>query len=112
MPEDKEVNHANGRKTDNRPVNLELVSSSENTRHAHRTGLKDQYGQRNPAAKLTDRQVAEIRLAYACGGISQQSLAEEYGVRFQHISRLIRGQRRGKQAGPVSSCDHRRKGNG
>lgn len=105
--DETEVNHKNGQKHDNRPGNLELATGSENVKHAYRTGLRDEHGERNPAAKLTDHQVAEIRLAYAEGGFTMFNLAARYGVRFQHISRLIRGERRPREPGPREAVDHR-----
>lgn len=41
--------------------------------------------------KLTREQVAEIRARYAQGVVTQQSLANEYGVNQSHISGIIRG---------------------
>lgn len=69
--------------------------------------LIDQHGQRNPAAKLSDNEVARIRLAYAQGGYTQQQLAERFGVAHQTVSKLVRGHRRTKQGGPVHDADHR-----
>lgn len=102
------VNHKNGRKDDNRPDNLELVTYSGNTKHAYRSGLMDEHGQRNPAAKLSDHQVAQIRNMYAQGGYTMLALGNLFGVCFQQISRIVRGQRRPKQGGPTAGSDLRR----
>lgn len=107
IPHGMVVNHINGVKDDNRPSNLELVTYSENTAHAYRIGLMDEHGERNPASKLSDSEVATIRTLYAGGGYTMEQLGDMFGVRFQHISRLIRGQRRPKQGGPVVQSDLR-----
>ena len=86
---------------DNRPDNLECCSPSENTKHAHRTGLRVQTGELNPASVLTDSDVDLIRQRYAAGGIRQVDLAEEFGVSFQTISKVVRGDRRQEQDGPT-----------
>jgi transposase-like protein len=50
-----------------------------------------QTGSDHANAKLTAPQAADIRARYAVGGISQQSLADEYGVSQALISKLILG---------------------
>ena len=47
--------------------------------------------------KLTDAQMEEIRERYLAGGVTQQVLADEYGVARSYISRIMHGQ------GPQSS---------
>jgi hypothetical protein len=103
-----QINHRNGVKKDNRPENLELMTASENVKHAYRTGLKDQHGQKNPAAKLTDGQVEAIRSIYFAGLTTQADLAAEFGVSFRTVSKIVRGERRAKQAGPTQDYTHRR----
>jgi hypothetical protein len=56
-----------------------------------RRGTYDHRNERNPNVKLTDLQVAEIRLRYASGGITQDRLAAEYGVNQTQISVIVRG---------------------
>lgn len=107
IPVGHEINHKNGLKDDNRPGNLTCGSAGDNIAHAHRAGLIDQHGQKNPAAKLSDSEVAKIRLAYTQGGYTQAQLAEKFGVAHQTVSKLVRGHRRGKQGGPTRDADHR-----
>jgi len=111
IPKGLVVNHKNGIKFDNRPENLELVTPSQNLSHAHRTGLIDQRGERNPHAKLTNREVAEIRLVYSQGGRTQEDLGIQYGVTFQTISDIVRGKRRISQLGEVADYTSRRQSN-
>jgi hypothetical protein len=47
IPKGLEINHINGIKTDNRIANLELVTPSENMKHAYRIGLKSAKGAKN-----------------------------------------------------------------
>lgn len=107
IPPDYEINHDNGLKDDNRPGNLLCGTGGENVKHAHVGGLIDQFGQKNPSAKLTDNQIAQIRLAYHCGGYTQAQLAERFKVSHQAISKIVRGQRRPKQGGPTKDEDLR-----
>ena len=97
LPDQMTINHKNGIKSDNRLVNLELATRSENARHAVRI-LKvgrtaNQNGERNHAAKLTTAEIMEIRVRRA-NGEKLLALAKEYGVAFQTISRIARGDRR------------------
>ncbi len=108
IPPGMTVNHKNGVKDDNRPENLEIASYSENMRHAFRTELKSQWGENNPAARLTNIQVEEIRKRYAEGGVTQAQLGEKYGVTFQTISDIVRGDRRKSQKGPTADYTCRR----
>lgn len=57
-----EANHINGKKDDNRLVNLEYCTPSENLKHAYSVGLKvGMKGEKNPANKLNNEIVKNIR---------------------------------------------------
>ena len=47
-------------------------------------------GTRNGSAKLDEAKVKEIRVRYAAGSISQESLAAEYGVSQPMVGHIVR----------------------
>ncbi len=84
----KYVNHKNGIKTDNRIENLEWCTSRQNIIHAFDNHL-NLSGDRCPWAKLSDKQVVEIRNTYKNGGTSHRKLAKIYNVNHRTIGMLI-----------------------
>lgn len=99
IPKGLAINHKNGIKTDNRLVNLELVTYSENMIHAFRTGLaKPGKGENNSMAKLSKEDFLEICSLLKMGW-SNGDIAEEYGIHDRYVS-LIRHKRRWKDHFP------------
>jgi hypothetical protein len=90
-PVGKEVNHRNGDKSDNRLVNLEYVTKSENCQHRFNVlgHHGSQRGEKSWNAKLTEIQVHDIRERYAAGCITQQEIADTYGVTASLISMIV-----------------------
>ncbi len=97
-PSGYEVNHRNGVKDDNRAVNLEYVTPSQNSKHRHdvlgypASPGAFKKGERHKMAKLTDRQVFEIKRLLR-EGIRQAEIARRFGVRPPNISKIANGQR-------------------
>jgi hypothetical protein len=84
-----QINHKNGNKKDNRVSNLEWSSSRENILHAYRNKLHPgQRGELNGNAKLTIKEVDEIRKLYNEGHL-QKSIAKAYGVTQVTVSDVI-----------------------
>lgn len=83
-----EINHINGDKTDNRTINLEQVTSSENKKHAVQFGLHNgPRGCSHPDSKFNEDEVREIRRAVRSGA-SQIELAKMFGVSYTTINSL------------------------
>ena len=75
------------------PAHLSLGDHEENNRQrAERGRNADVRGEKNPAHKLTDQQVAEIRGLR--GSMTQKAIAKRFGVRQSQISRIQTGARR------------------
>lgn len=94
IPDGLTINHLNGHKDDNRPENLEPATPSEQVIHALRVLEvgRDQRGEKNAMAKLTADQVSLIRQRRQ-NGERLASIAEDFGVSYQAISKVARGDR-------------------
>jgi len=76
-----DVNHIDGNKRNNHISNLEWVTKSENTIHAHKTGLFKHL--------LSDDQVLEIRAHASARRYSHRQLAAMYGVSRSLIQQIV-----------------------
>lgn len=88
------INHINGVKSDNRLVNLELVSCRENTIHAMTTGLLSHInynGELSSNSKLTNLQAVQIRKDFVSSKFSVKQLAANYMVHRMTIYYVLRG---------------------
>ena len=80
------------------PLHIYDGTLSSNTRDMVRAGnhvfLRPDHvrvrGEQSGMARLNDAAVRDIRARYAAGGISQQKLADEYGVNQTKISDVVR----------------------
>jgi len=93
-----EVNHKNGKKDDNRAINLEWVTHGENMLHARRIlGVKmgaSLRGESHPRSQLTDEQVRQIRRSWETRHYTLAELGELFGVSRSHICKIIYRKRR------------------
>jgi hypothetical protein len=74
------VNHKNGIKSDNRLINLEWVTHSENNIHAFNIGLRVQRGEKHHRAKITELDVLKIRELYSTGAANSNEIAMLYNI--------------------------------
>lgn len=93
MPENLYINHLNGIKTDNRIENLELVSHSDNLKHAYRMKLrKSKRGEENPSSKLTEEEVIRIRRKLERNEKTVKEVSEKYKVSTTVIYKIRSGE--------------------
>ena len=91
--EDRQVNHINGDKTDNRVENLEYVTCKENIRHCWETGLhgvEHLRGESNSQARLKEHDVRLIRTMHPYWSLGR--LARTFDVSKQAIAAVVKRQ--------------------
>lgn len=85
------INHINGIKTDNRPINLEWCTASHNQQHSIKIGLKKiQYGVNTSAAKFDEIQIKTIKTCIR-DGMRNRDLAKYFKCNNSQISNIRRG---------------------
>lgn len=88
-PDGCEVDHIDDDPTNPRAENLQWLTKAQNNRKSRERGLQA-VGRMMPQAALTDRAVLEIRAL--AGIVTQQELADRFGVHRSLISRVQLGQ--------------------
>lgn len=87
-----EINHKDGKKSNNEVENLEWVTSKENIDHAFGTGLA--YARRgcdSRSSKLTILQIEEI-VSLRAAGQTLREIAKKFGVHHMQIHRVCSGE--------------------
>lgn len=87
-PEGLECCHKDGDKTNNRRGNLRWDTKASNIADRERHGTTAR-GERGGMAKLTERDVREIRRRYAVGGVTKTALGLKYGVSGTNVTDVI-----------------------
>ena len=80
------------------PAHLFLGTNADNAADKAAKGrarTKPRHGQENPASKLTNTQIKQIRGMYKFAQYSQSQLARIFNVHQPHISRVVNGIRGG-----------------
>jgi len=92
IPDGFVPNHKDGDKTNNAIKNLELVTHSDNNKHAFDTGLhKIKRGEARVNAVFTDAQVVKYRKLVAKGKISRKAIARKHGCASPTVTTMIDG---------------------
>lgn len=98
IPNGMQINHIDGNKQNNRIDNLEVVTPSQNVRHA-RDVLGKKFGFDNIPAKGEDNgralitwdDVREIRRLHSTREYSQRELCKRYAIKKSQMSNIVRG---------------------
>jgi len=90
-PENKPtVNHKNGKRQDNRSINLEWATQQENVLHSFRVnGRKCSQGESNPKAKISQQDAIQIR-SLKRSGVSSSTIAQMYSITQTQVCNIVK----------------------
>lgn len=88
-PGKRDVAHSCGERMCINPAHLRWATRSENEADKITQGRSNRGGHRSGSARLRAEQVVEIRERYETEDVTQQALADEYGVHIMTINSII-----------------------
>lgn len=93
IPEGLQVNHMDGVKHNNNLSNLEVVTASQNQRHAIDTGLSlPPTGEKNGMSVLVESEILEMYDMFLAGH-SNTVIGDRFGVHSRYVSLVRHGKR-------------------
>jgi len=99
-PPGQETNHKDGNRQNNRLENLEYITKPQNVKHSIEVLGSTRQGAKNPAAKLTEQRVLELR-ERAAAGDNYRVLGEAFGVSSVMVGKIARGESWSHIGGPL-----------
>lgn len=90
IPENLLVCHKCNNKLCVNPHHLYAGTHKDNSRDAVEAGVfSKRKGEQNARAKLSEKEVIEIRNLYSCSDVGRADLARKYGVSYQQINKIV-----------------------